>query len=149
MISQEKLCCMLQSERRKNKAEKYCQRKIYEIYMLAWNYTPSLAQSNSSHQLKQLQEQLKSNKNWFLSYLILHDWNRVEEDIYIKQRIICTMAIYLAYDKSLHPLEQLHIQKYYIKNMTTIDKSPFTEIAQLSYLQNSLYENGKTSYVKK
>lgn len=151
-MERENLCKIFQNEKIKEKIEKCYQNKLCELYMFAWNVIfPGLNTSNSKW-AQSLQDKLQKNKNRFLFYLTFHDWKRQEEDAYVNQRLIQIMAIYLAYG-SLNPLEKLHIAKYYCQYINEsfglVDKKALTEIAKQSYLQNSLYESGKSSYIKK
>ncbi len=136
--------------------QNYCQMRIDKLYTIFWNTRCILAgfspnKHSRKYTLEQLQMQLQKNKVWFLSYLSSCDWDKMKK---LEQNRICdVMATYIACDTSLNTLEKLHLAKYYCNQSTDyytmINKMALTEIATTSYLQNSLYENGKSSYVKK
>lgn len=153
MKQEEKQCRILQ-KKMEDLMEKHYQKKIYKLYMFAWNVIFSSPNAPVfKWTIEELQSKLQKSKTGFLSYLSFHDWNRREEDVYINQRLIQTIAIYIVYDGSLHPLEKLHLAKHYCQNIDEpfdlLDKKALTEIVKQPYLQNSLYESGKSSYIKK
>lgn len=71
----------------------------------------------------------------------------------LEYKYLQIIKAYLLYSLSLHPLEELHFAKHYCKRLNgcnhITDQMVLTEIAAKSYLQNSLYESGKSSYIKK
>lgn len=92
----------------------------------------------------------RKNKHWFLSYLDRYEINSVNDQSSDEKYQCCQVAAaYLLYDRSLNPLEKIHIAMYYCNNIMIVDSMALTAIASQSYLQNSLYESGKSSYVKK
>ena len=129
--------------------QSYYQNQVDRLYWISWR-TLSINKNDCKFTLEKLQKQLQKNKTWFLSYLDFYKW---DNGMFEKARTCETIATYLAYDTTLSPLEKLHFAKYYCERntdqCTMINKMAFTKIAVESYLQNSLYESGKSSYVKK
>ena len=157
MKLQEKLLQFLLDRNRDTLIESHYQKRIEALYVLSWN-VPLLSECsmnkyNRKFTLERLQKELQKNKGWFLSYLDSYCWNHIDKDRLEKYRTYDVMAAYLVYDKSLNPLEKLHIAKYYCEGYidmhTSINQMALTEMASQSYLQNSLHESGKSSYVKK
>ncbi len=146
---------LLQQTKESKLLQNYYQSQLDELYMYVWNTSviPTEFPSNKhNHRFtwKQLQKKLKKNKNWILSYLDFYKW---DNDILAQNRVCDIIAAYLAYDSSLHVLQKLHFTKYYCEHSkdyyTLTNEKALIEIAKQSYLQNSLYESGKSSYVKK